>query len=62
MRGFLEASLQAADSSCREARIVPLDLDSTGSDPRRHSIQSGDLRLFNLRPRFNLPITRSTTP
>lgn len=40
MRDFLEAPLQARDIGCGHSRIVALDLETTGLDPKRHSILS----------------------
>ena len=40
MRAFLETLPQPAGSSCREARITALDLETTGPDPDRHHILS----------------------
>lgn len=40
MRDFLDAPLQARDIGCSHSRIVSLDLETTGLDPKQHSILS----------------------
>jgi len=55
------------DAACRRLYGVPfiipiidtLELAQRLFTQRNHSIQSGDLRLFNLRPRYNLPHYRA---
>lgn len=40
MRDFLDAPLQDRNRGCDQSRIVSLDLETTGLDPKRHSILS----------------------